>query len=201
MLYEDKCGLNYPDFIVFDLDPYIYSGKEKKAQEPEYNVKAFKATVDVAYNLEELFNALNIRSYIKSSGKTGLHIFVPIINSYTFEQTKSFAEVIGKILKKRHPQKITMDWDISKRNERVFFDHNQNAKGKTIASIFSVRPTTSATVSMPINWEELCDILPTDFTMLNVSEIVKKKGNPWKELLENRQDINKILQNVVEMSV
>jgi bifunctional non-homologous end joining protein LigD len=78
MLYEDKCGLNYPDFIVFDLDPYIYSGKEKKAQEPEYNVKAFKATVDVAYNLEELFNALNIRSYIKSSGKTGLHIFVPI---------------------------------------------------------------------------------------------------------------------------
>jgi bifunctional non-homologous end joining protein LigD len=201
MLYEDKCGLNYPDFIVFDLDPYIYSGKEKKAQEPEYNVKAFKATVDVAYNLEELFNALNIRSYIKSSGKTGLHIFVPIINSYTFEQTKSFAEVIGKILKKRHPQKITMDWDISKRNGRVFFDHNQNAKGKTIASIFSIRPTTSATVSMPINWEELCDILPTDFTMLNVSEIVKKKGNPWKELLENRQDINKILQNVVEMSI
>jgi bifunctional non-homologous end joining protein LigD len=201
MLYEDKCGLNYPDFIVFDLDPYIYSGKEKKAQEPEYNVKAFKATVDVAYNLEELFNALNIRSYIKSSGKTGLHIFVPIINSYTFEQTKSFAEVIGKILKKRHPQKITMDWDISKRNGRVFFDHNQNAKGKTIASIFSIRPTTSATVSMPINWEELCDTLPTDFTMLNVSEIVKKKGNPWKELLENRQDINKILQNVVEMSI
>ncbi|MDQ3718144.1 MAG: DNA ligase D, partial [Thermoproteota archaeon] len=201
MLYEDKCGLNYPDFIVFDLDPYIYSGKEKKAQEPEYNVKAFKATVDVAYNLKELFNSLNIRSYIKSSGKTGLHIFVPIINSYTFEQTKSFAEVIGKILKKRHPQKITMDWDISKRNGRVFFDHNQNAKGKTIASIFSVRPTTSATVSMPINWEELCNILPTDFTMLNVSEIVKKKGNPWKELLENKQDINKILQNVVEMSI
>jgi bifunctional non-homologous end joining protein LigD len=201
MLYEDKCGLNYPDFIVFDLDPYIYSGKEKKAQEPEYNVKAFKATVDVAYNLKELFNSLNISSYIKSSGKTGLHIFVPIINSYTFEQTKSFAEVIGKILKKRHPQKITMDWDTSKRNGRVFFDHNQNAKGKTIASIFSVRPTTSATVSMPINWEELCDILPTDFTMLNVSEIVKKKGNPWKELLENKQDINKILQNVVEMSI
>ena len=201
MLYEDKCGLNYPDFIVFDLDPYIYSGKEKKAQEPEYNVKAFKATVDVAYNLKELFNSLNIRSYIKSSGKTGLHIFVPIINSYTFEQTKSFAEVIGKILKKRHPQKITMDWDTSKRNGRVFFDHNQNAKGKTIASIFSIRPTTSATVSMPINWEELCDILPTDFTMLNVSEIVKKKGNPWKELLENKQDINKILQNVVEMSI
>jgi DNA primase len=54
---------------------------------------------------------------------------------------------------------------------------------------------------MPINWEELCDILPTDFTMLNVSEIVKKKGNPWKELLENKQDINKILQNVVEMSI
>ena len=94
-----------------------------------------------------------------------------------------------------------MDWDTSKRDGRVFFDNNQNAKGKTIASIFSVRPTTSATVSMPIKWEELCDILPTDFTMLNVSEIVKKKGNPWKELLENKQDINKILQNVVEMSV
>jgi bifunctional non-homologous end joining protein LigD len=79
-LDEDKCGLNFPDFIVFDLDPYIYSGQEAKGEEPEYNVKGFKATIEVAYHLKDIFKRLNINSYIKTSGKTGLHIFVPIVS-------------------------------------------------------------------------------------------------------------------------
>jgi bifunctional non-homologous end joining protein LigD len=100
ILYEEKCGLNFPDFIVFDLDPYIYSGHEEEEgqKEPEYNLKAFRTTVDVAYHLKDLFDGLRIESYVKTSGKTGLHIFVPIANLYTYEQTRAFAEVIGKIL-------------------------------------------------------------------------------------------------------
>ncbi|MGE5862886.1 MAG: DNA ligase D, partial [Nitrososphaerales archaeon] len=151
ILSDEKCGLNFPDFIVFDLDPYIYSGKEIKGQqEPEYNFKAFQATVDVAYRLKELFDELNLESYVKTSGKTGLHIFVPIVNLYTYEQTRSFAEVIGKILIRRYPRKITMERNTTKRAGKVFFDHNQNARGKTIVSVFSPRPTDSATVSVPI---------------------------------------------------
>jgi bifunctional non-homologous end joining protein LigD len=197
---EEKCGLNTPDFIVFDLDPYIYSGKEKKGErEPEYNVKAFKATVDTAYDLKDLFDELKIRSYVKTSGKTGLHIFVPVISSYTYNQTRAFAEIIGKILSTRHPQKITMAWDVNKRNGKVFFDYNQNAMGKTLASIFSVRPTAPASVSMPFRWEDLSSLFPTDFTILCAYEIIKKSGDSWKQIFHKKQNIRKIPEDISEI--
>ncbi len=202
ILDKEKCSLNFPDFIVFDLDPYIYSGQEnnKGQKEPEYNIKAFKATIDVAFNLKELFDDLKIESYIKTSGKTGLHIFVPIANLYTYEQTRSFAEVIGKILINRHPRKITMEWDTTKRTDKVFFDHNQNARGKTIASIFSPRPTNSASVSFPIKWNDLSHVVPTDFTIFNVPNTINKKiKNPWINIMEKKQDLNKILESIKEV--
>jgi bifunctional non-homologous end joining protein LigD len=136
-LNEDICGLNFPDFIVFDLDPYIYSGLETAGEEPEYNINGFNAVVEVAYYLKDLFKELNISSYVKTSGKTGLHIFVPIISSYTYDQTRRFAEVIGNMLVKTYPHKITMEWKTIKRKGKVFFDHNQNSKGKTLVYIFS----------------------------------------------------------------
>jgi bifunctional non-homologous end joining protein LigD len=195
----EKCGLNRPDFIVFDLDPYIYSGREKKGEkEPEYNFKGFKAAVDVAYDIRDLFNELNIRSYVKTSGKTGLHIFVPVVLSYTYDQSRRFAETVGKILSAR-PQKITMEWDVDKRNGKVFFDYNQNAMGKTIASIFSARPTNSATVSMPIAWEKLSSVLPTDFNILNARDLLKKSGDAWSRILQQKQDIVKLLEDVSEI--
>jgi bifunctional non-homologous end joining protein LigD len=194
ILYEEKCGLNFPDFIVFDLDPYVYSG-------PEYNHKGFKAAVEVAYLLRDLFDDLRIESFIKTSGKTGLHIFVPIDNLYTYEQTRAFAEVVGKILLRRYPEKITMEWDTTKRKGKVFFDHNQNARGKTIASIFSARPTESATVSMPIRWDILSSVLPTDYTILNVPEILNRKSaNPWDSILGKKQNLNRILENISQLS-
>jgi bifunctional non-homologous end joining protein LigD len=200
ILYEEKCGLNFPDFIIFDLDPYIYSGYEVKGQEPEYNHKGFRATVDVAYLLKDFFDNLGIESFIKISGKTGLHIFVPIANLYRYEQTKAFAEVVGNILVRRYPEKITMEWDTTKRKGKVFFDHNQNARGKTIASVFSARPTESATISMPITWNDLSNVLPTDYTILNVPDILNKKSvNPWDNILERKQDLNKILENVSQL--
>jgi len=198
---EEKCALDSPDFMVFDLDPYIYSGSENKGEEPEYNVKAFKATVQIAYALEDLFHTLNIKSCVKTSGKTGLHIFVPIGLSYTYEQTRSFTQIIGEILIKRHAQKITTAWSIVERTGKVFFDHKQNAMGKTIASVFSARPTVSATVSMPVRWEDLSNILPTDFTILNTPDMLKKSGDHWNKILQNKQDIRKILENVAQVKL
>ena len=156
-LDEENCGLNHPDFIVFDLDPYIYSGLETSAsQEPEYNRKALMKTVEVAQLLKsEVFDKLNIKSYIKTSGKTGIHIFVPVSADYNYDQAKKFAEIIGRTLVSEHSDKITMDWNTSKRRGKIFFDHNQNAKGKTLASVFSARPTERATISMPLKWDVL----------------------------------------------
>jgi bifunctional non-homologous end joining protein LigD len=92
----------------------------------------------------------------------------------------------------KYPQKITMEWDTHKRKGKVFFDHNQNARGKTIASIFSARPTISATVSMPLRWEQLQSIVPTDFTILNVPEVIRKTGDAWKDILDQKQDLLEI---------
>jgi bifunctional non-homologous end joining protein LigD len=194
-LDEQKCGLDTPDFVVFDLDPYIYSGKEKEGEEPEYNVKGFKTTVDVALDLKDLLGELHIDSYIKTSGKTGLHVFIPVAPIYDYNQTRTFAEIIGKMLSRRNPGKITMEWNSSNRKGKLFFDHNQNAKGKTLASIFSVRPTVSASVSMPVEWRELSDIQPSDFTLVNVPEILSaKRGDAWSNIYQKKQDLLKMIQ-------
>jgi bifunctional non-homologous end joining protein LigD len=93
-----------------------------------------------------------------------------------------------------------MEWDTTKRKGKVFFDHNQNARGKTIASVFSARPTESATISMPVKWDDLSSVLPTDYTILNVPDILNKKSvDPWDNMLEEKQDLNKILENVSQL--
>jgi bifunctional non-homologous end joining protein LigD len=195
-LDESKCGLSFPDFVIFDLDPYIYSGNENKGGEPEYNVKGFKSAVEVAFHLKDLFDELKIIAFVKTSGKTGLHIFVPVIRAYSYNQTRSFAETVGEILMKRIPKKITTVWDTTQRKGKVFFDYNQNAKSKTIASVFSARPSVSATISMPVKWKELDGILPSDFTMLNISDILKGLADPWRDILAKGQDLAKILDNL-----
>jgi bifunctional non-homologous end joining protein LigD len=203
-LDEENCGLNHPDFVVFDLDPYIYSGLETSTdQEPEYNRTAFMKTVEVAQLLKtEIFDELKIKSYIKTTGKTGIHIFVPISSNYTYHQARSFAEIIGRTLLSKRPDMITMNWDTSKRRGKVFFDHNQNAKGKTLASVLSVRPVEYATISMPVEWELVDEILPTDFTLLNVTEKIVGKNDirkllsSWSSILDSRQDLAKLLDAV-----
>jgi bifunctional non-homologous end joining protein LigD len=200
-LDEDKCGLSFPDFVIFDLDPYIYSGNENKGEEPEYNIKGFKSAVEVAFHLKELFDELKIISYVKTSGKTGLHIFVPVIRAYDYDQTRAFAEIVGRIITKRIPKKVTTIWDTSQRSGKVFFDYNQNAKGKTIASVFSARPSVSATVSMPVKWEELDNSLPSNFTMLNVPDILKRHADPWNDILQKSQDLVKILDNLTSVKI
>ena len=199
LLYEEKCGLNFPDFIVFDLDPYIYSGKEKKGQEPEYNSSGFRATVELALDLYDFLRELKISSYIKTSGKSGLHIYVPIINNYPYEQTRNFSEIIAKIMISKYPKKVTTEWNTSERKGKVFFDYNQNSRGKTIASVYSLRPTASATVSMPIDWKKLDSILPTEFTILSVPQLIRKNIDIWADVLTEKQNISKIISKVQEI--
>jgi bifunctional non-homologous end joining protein LigD len=198
-LYEEKCGLNFPDFIVFDLDPYIYSGKEKKGQEPQYNVAGFKAAVDIAHELKDIFRELKIKSYVKTSGRSGIHIYVPVANIYTYEQTKSFAEAVAKTMATRFPKKVTLEWSTSKRKGKVFFDYNQNARGKTIASVYSLRPTADANVSMPISWDKIDDILPTDFTIINSPDIIRKH-DAWQGILSDKQDLGKLISQAEQIS-
>lgn len=150
--------------------------------------------MDVALDLKDLLDELHIKSYIKTSGKTGLHIFVPVVPIYGYNQTRTFAQIIGKLLIQRNPNNITMDWNSSNRRGKVFFDYNQNSKGKTLASIFSVMPTLSATVSMPIEWRELSNVRPAFFSLLNVPAILSKGRNAWSNIYQKRHDLLKMIQ-------
>ena len=85
----DDSILNYPDFIVFDLDPYIYSGEEKKGAEPELNRAAFLKTCDVGFWLKDLLDSMSLSSFVKTTGKTGLHIYVPIIRHFSYDEVRS----------------------------------------------------------------------------------------------------------------
>ncbi|MEO8456767.1 MAG: non-homologous end-joining DNA ligase [Chloroflexota bacterium] len=189
----DASILNYPDYIVFDLDPYIYSGDEKKGAEPELNRAAFLKTCDVAFWLKDLLDSLSLSSFVKTTGKTGLHIYVPIIRHFTYDEVRSAAETIGRFLMQQHPHDITMEWATVKRKGKIFFDHGQNTKGKTLASLYSPRPQPWAGVSMPVLWSELRDIYPTHFTIQNACERLEKTGDLWANILDEKHDLAAML--------
>jgi bifunctional non-homologous end joining protein LigD len=99
----------------------------------------------------------------------------------------------------KFPNKVTTEWNTLKRKGNVFFDYNQNSRGKTLASVYSLRPTESATISMPINWKKLDSILPTEFTIMSVPQLIRKNNDIWTGVLTEKQDISKIISKVEEI--
>jgi bifunctional non-homologous end joining protein LigD len=189
----DRSALNYPDYMVFDLDPYIYSGKEGKGDEPEYNKRGWEKTVETALNLKALLDQMRLSSFIKTSGKTGLHVYLPILRHFDYDEVRVFTQTIGRFLVQEHPQDVTMEWDTSKRKGKVFFDHNQNTRGKTLAAQYSLRPTAWAGVSTPITWSELEKVDPTAFNLRTVPERVDCLGDLWADILSHKSDIAALL--------
>ncbi|MBY0358243.1 MAG: DNA ligase D [Candidatus Obscuribacterales bacterium] len=187
--------LNHPDFIVFDLDPYVYSGKEAKGAEPELNSKGFAKVKKVAFWLKEVLDQIGIKSYLKTSGRTGLHIYIPIVRNVEYERIRAVARILGEYLVSAHGADITVEWAVSKRTGKIFFDYNMNARGKTLACPYSPRSTAEACVSAPIEWSELSDIYPDDFTITNMFERIAEKGDLWSDILDNKNDLHVLLSS------
>jgi len=181
--------LNYPDFVLFDLDPYIYRGDEKKGEEPELNRKAFEATCEVGVWLKELLDSASLSSFVKTSGATGLHIYVPVLRQYDYETIREVAHTLGGFLVRSHPNQITMEWVSEKRRGKVFFDANQNARNKNLACAYSPRAKPGAPVSVPLKWSELGKIYPSEFTILNAHERVERVGDLWRHILDAKHDL------------
>ncbi|MBI2869523.1 MAG: DNA ligase D [Chloroflexi bacterium] len=186
--------LDYPDFIVFDMDPYIYSGREKGGAEPELNRRAFLKVCEIALRLKEVLDSLSLAGFIKTSGKTGLHIFVPVRREYDYAAVRSAAGAVSGYLLRRYPADITTEWSVDKRAGKIFLDFNQNVRGKTLAAAYSPRPTPEATVSMPLRWEELGKAYPTDFTILTAPARLARTGDLWAGILDAKHDLKRILQ-------
>lgn len=186
--------LNYPDFVVFDLDPYLYSGREGRGEEPELHPEGFAATCQVALWLKEMLDSLGLASFVKTTGKTGLHIYVPIKRTLDYHATHSISETFARVLAQQHPREVTIEWAVDKRRGKVFADYNQNVRGKTLASIYSPRVLPWAAVSMPLRWDEVArGVFPTDFTILTAPQRLAHVGDLWAGILDAKHDLAGLL--------
>lgn len=185
--------LNYPDYVLFDLDPYIYSGKEAKGAEPELNTVAFEKGKEVAFWLRELLQSMKLEAIVKTSGKTGLHVFVPIERTIDFDVARHVSELVGAHLMRLHPKDITQEWSIPKRTGKIFMDYNMNVRGKTLNVAYSPRGAPGGPVSMPLSWEDLAGAHPLDFTMGNAPQRLAKTGDLWANALTRKQNIQQTL--------
>ncbi len=185
--------LNYPDYVVFDIDPYIYSGKEAPGGEPELNVVAFEKGKEVAFWLREVLQGLGLEPIVKTSGKTGLHVFVPICRTLDFDAARHVSELVGRHLMRLHPRDITLEWSIPKRTGKIFMDYNMNVRGKTLNVAYSPRGESGAPVSMPLTWEELAGAHPLDFRITNVPQRLARSGDRWRDALERKQSVETAL--------
>jgi len=181
--------LNYPDYLVFDIDPYIYSGKEAKGAEPELNKRGFAVGRRVAFWLRDLLQQMSLQAIVKTSGKTGLHVFVPIERTVTFDEARHICETVGRHVMREHPREITMEWAVQKRTGKIFIDYNMNVRGKTLNVAYSPRGVPGAPVSMPLTWEELEAAEPMDFSIDNVLPRLEKNGDRWHDVLESKQSL------------
>jgi bifunctional non-homologous end joining protein LigD len=188
--------LNYPDYLVFDIDPYIYSGKEAQGAEPEFNRKGFAAGRRVAFWLRELLQEMSLEAVVKTSGKTGLHVFVPIERTVTFDEARTVCEMVGRHLLKAHPREITLEWATVKRTGKIFIDYNMNVRGKTLNVAFSPRGVPGAPISMPLTWEELEAAEPFDFTLGNVADRLDRTGDRWHDVFAMKQSLAKAFASV-----
>jgi bifunctional non-homologous end joining protein LigD len=169
-----------PDFVLFDLDPSPDVG--------------FPETVQVARLIKQALDMLELDSFAKTSGSEGIHVLVPIDRRSTYADTRRFAEVVAGALARAHPGLATTEWTKAKR-KGVLIDANQNGEGKTIASVYSVRPKPGAPVSTPLRWEEVDESLdPRAFTMEAVLERVARHGDLFEGVLTTKQSLARALK-------
>ena len=187
----ERSVLNYPDYLVFDLDPYIYSGSEAPGAEPELNTAAFEKTREAAFRLRELLVEMSLDPLVKTSGKTGLHVYVPIERTLDFDTARHVCETVFRHLTRKHPKELTMEWATGKRTGKVFMDWSMNVRGKTLNAAYSPRGLPGAPVSMPLTWEGLAKAHPLDFRITNVISRLERNGDKWQNIAAKKQNLEK----------
>jgi bifunctional non-homologous end joining protein LigD len=167
-----------PDYLHFDLDPGVGA--------------TFAQVLETALVVHEALDTLKMPSVVKTTGSKGLHVYVPIVRGPGQKQVWAFAKALAYELASRHPKLITAEYRVANRPRgRVLVDYNQNAWGRTLASVYSVRPRPEATVSTPVTWKEVeRGIRIESFTVRNVPARIAKVGDLWKPLLQVRGRFN-----------
>jgi bifunctional non-homologous end joining protein LigD len=172
----------YPDWSVIDLDP---------GEIP------FEKVIETAQAVRQVLDSLQIPSYPKTSGSTGIHIYIPLGAKYNYEQSKQLAELIANLVHEELPSFTSLVRDPRKRKDKIYIDYLQNRPIQTICAPYSIRPKPGATVSAPLHWDEVKKGLKiSNFTMKNMPDRVKEVGDLFKGVLEKGIDLNKILKGL-----
>lgn len=162
--------ISHPDYAFFDLDPF-----------PPITFERVRRT---ALLVRVALERLGLRGYPKTSGATGMQVYVPLDGSHTYAEAREFVEQVCRIIHKTWPDGTTMEWETSKRSGKVFLDFGMNVEGKNIASVYSVRPFPGASLSTPLRWEEVeRDIEPADFTISTIWERLDREGDLFAPVL------------------
>jgi bifunctional non-homologous end joining protein LigD len=172
-------NLSRPDYIVFDLDPHG---------------APFTNVLKVALAMKDVLKDLKLRGYPKTSGSSGIHIYVPLRPRYEYEEVAEFSEQVSARTAERAPDIATVERRIAERKkDQVYVDWQQNARGKSAASVYTVRAKPDATVSTPVTWREISrGIRIADFTIENVPQRIRQKGDLWKELRSDLQALPRL---------
>jgi len=172
--YATCDDVDRPDYLHFDLDPVPNT--------------EFKRVLETAFLVHEALDGLRMPNYAKTTGSRGIHVYVPIVRGPTQKQVWEFAKAFSQNLAALRPQLITAEYRVAKRPaRRVLVDYNQNAWGRTLASVYSVRPRPGATVSTPVTWQEVeRGIRLEDFRLDNVPDRIRQRGDLWAPLLARR---------------
>ena len=155
--------LDFPDYAIFDFDPAEGS--------------SWGQVVAGAQLLEVALGQLGLSGYPKLSGSRGLHVYVPLEPVHDYARVRRFVGEVGNYLAAANPGDLTMEWDKPKRKGKVFVDHNRNASGQTVASVYSVRPRPGAPVSVPLRWDEVGEVKNGDFTIVNLWDRLQRYGD------------------------
>jgi len=173
--------LDYPDYLVIDLDPVeIKFDYVKKA----------------ALLVKETLDELGVNGYPKTSGATGIHIYIPLSGKFKYEQARLFGEILANLIYEKAPDFLSLERRPKKRIGRVYLDYLQNSRGQTLASVYSVRPLPGAPVSTPLFWDELerKDLMPRTYNLKNIFKRVSELGDIFKPVIEEGINIEQILE-------
>ncbi|MCA1838789.1 MAG: non-homologous end-joining DNA ligase [Actinomycetota bacterium] len=172
--------LDEPDFAVLDLDPH----------EPI----EFEDVRTVAKLVKVLLDKLGLKGFPKTSGGSGIQIFIPLVQGHTYPEVRAFCSALGGLIRSAYPEKVTLEASKPKRAGKVYIDANQNAKSKTLVAPYSVRPYPGAPVSAPVTWEELDEeFFPEQFNLKTIFERIERVGDPFKPAMTIKQDIRPAL--------
>ncbi len=168
-----------PDFCIIDLDP---------------DTNSFSQVIETARVVNEVLKSIGVQSYPKTSGSTGIHIYIPLAAQYDYEQSKLLAELVVNIVHRELPKFTSLERSPSKRKGKIYLDFLQNRSIQTIAAPYSLRPKPGATVSMPLDWSEVKEgLLISDFTIYNAADRIREMGDLFKPVLGKGIKLEKVL--------